>query len=61
MDKLKNDDFVAVEYRCNVDIALEEGNKDNQQEIPNDRWKRFRDTVTAVASATLSKPTGTQP
>ena len=25
MDKLKNDDFVAMEYRCNVNIALEEG------------------------------------
>jgi len=59
--KLKNDDFVAMEYRCNVNTALEEGNKDNQQELPNDRWKRFRDTVTAVASTTLGKPTGTQP
>jgi len=24
LDKLKNDDFVAMEYRCNVDTALEE-------------------------------------
>ena len=31
------------------------------QELPNERWKHFRDTVTAVASATLGKPTGTQP
>jgi len=61
MDKLKNDDFVAMAYRCNVNIALEEGNKVNQQELPNDRWKHFRDTVTAVASATLGKLTGTQP
>jgi len=47
VDKLKNDDFVAMEYRCNVNIALEKGHKDNQQELPNDRWKHFRDTVTA--------------
>jgi len=49
LDKLKNNDSVAMEYRYNVDIALEEGNKDNQQELSNDRWKHFRDTVTAAA------------
>jgi len=61
LDKLKNDDFVAKEYRCNVDTALEEGNKDNEQELSSDRWKHLRDTVTVAASATLGKPTGTQP
>jgi len=61
LDKLKNDDFVALEYRCNVDIALEDGNKDKQQELSSDRWKHFRDTMTAAASATLGKPMGTQP
>ena len=61
MDKLKNDDFEAMEYRCNVDTALEEGNKNNQQELSSDRWKYFRDAVTAAASATLVKLTGIQP